>query len=40
MLSPTNPSPGPPRLNKAPAAVHPLPTGEGYRSDMREEADS
>ena len=26
----SDPSPVPPRLVKAPAAVHPLPTGEGY----------
>ena len=29
----TNPSPGPPRLKKTPAASHPLPTGEGCHSE-------
>jgi hypothetical protein len=33
MPSPTNPSPGPPRLKKTPAAGHPLPKGEGCRSE-------
>jgi hypothetical protein len=31
----TNPSPGPPRLKKAPAAGHPLPRGEGCHFEGR-----
>ena len=31
-LEATDPSPGPPRLVKAPAAGHPLPAGEGWNN--------